>query len=339
MVKKYTLQNKGNGFPGLRVALTSRCNLRCEYCPPRGENFAEVKKPIQREELFKILKIFYKIGFRQFGFTGGEPLLKKDLLIILKMFSKFEDKYLKLYTNGTLFKNKAKVLKEFDLIKLSLDSIDRTRYKELTGKDSLQDVLKTIELATINKTKLRINAVLTKKNYDGIFKLINFCREKKVDLKILDLNCFEIPGYQKWNELYISPSVITLQLEKLGLNKKTIYTTGNYGIPMAEFKWDGINIRVKDTKKSSMYSPICKKCKFYLCQEGLYHLTLTSDGKLKMCRHRSDIYVDLRNKKTSEIEEKIRYFLNKHYFLAKRIFSPKQVFLGYFGKDVHGKRE
>lgn len=324
-------------FPALRVVLTSQCNLNCEYCPPKGENFGNVGKPIQIERLLKILTIFYEIGFRQFGFTGGEPLLNEDLPIILKACSSFKGRHLKLYTNGILVKNKIDILKEFDLVKVSLDSISHERYKEITGKNRIKDVLEGIELAKKNNKRIRINAVLTKKNYNDIFNLINFCHSKELDLKILDLNCFDIPGYSTWKNLYKSPSEIIDFLEMKKLNKRIIYTTGDYGIPMPEFKWGGINIRIKDTKKSSVYSPACRNCKYRLCQEGLYQMTLTSDGKLKMCRHRPDINIDLSRKDDTETKKSILYFLNTHYFMAKRAFSQKQVFLGYFGRN--GKRK
>jgi len=326
-------------IPALRVVLTSNCNLNCIYCPPKGENFVNVGKPIQPERLLKILELFYEMGFRNIGFSGGEPLLNKDLPVILKNCFRFKDVYLKLYTNGIFLKKKGSILSKFELIKVSLDSINREKYKELTGDDRLDDVLEGIELAKKNKINIRINTVLTQRNYRGIFDLIDFCRKKQVDLKILDLNCFDFLGYSRWKELYISPSQIVRQLENLGLNKRTIYTTGNYGIPMLEFYCDGITIRIKDTKKNSVYAPVCKNCKYFLCQEGLYQLTFTSDGKLKMCKHRPDIYIDLNQRIGTETKRRISYFLNEHYFSAKRIFSKKQLFLGYFGTNGKRKRE
>jgi len=254
-------------IPALRVVLTSNCNLNCIYCPPKGENFVNVGKPIQPERLLKILELFYEMGFRNIGFSGGEPLLNKDLPVILKNCFRFKDVYLKLYTNGIFLKKKGSILSKFELIKVSLDSINREKYKELTGDDRLDDVLEGIELAKKNKINIRINTVLTQRNYRGIFDLIDFCRKKQVDLKILDLNCFDFLGYSRWKELYISPSQIVRQLENLGLNKRTIYTTGNYGIPMLEFYCDGITIRIKDTKKNSVYAPVCKNCKYFFVRK------------------------------------------------------------------------
>ena len=120
------------------------------------------------------------------------------------------------------------------------------------------------------------------------------------------------------------------------MKSRTIYTVGRYGIPMEEFKWDGTKIRIKDTKEASIYSQICKKCPYFACQEGLYHLTLTVDGKLKMCRHRPDISVNLTRKNNAEIKKAVWNFLSDHYFLSERMFTQKQVFLGHFGtNDAH----
>lgn len=325
-------------IPALRIALIDSCNLRCKYCPPKGENFINTETVLSTEKLLKLLNIFYKIGFRQFGFTGGEPLLRKDLDLILKECSKFKDVYLKLYTNGILLKDRIGILKKVNLIKLSLDSTDYTNYKKISGYDKLRDIFTGIRLVKKNNIKLRINVVLTSDNYNEIFELIDFCHNQGVDLKILDLNCFDMPGYWVWKDLYKNPDAITKHLRKIGLSNKVIYTKGNYGIPMDEFRYDGIGIRIKNTKSASVYAPICRQCRYFLCQEGLYHLTLTSEGKLKMCRHRPDISVDLNHKASdSDIRKGILEFLKDNYFLSKRINLKKQVFLGNFG--IKGNNE
>lgn len=319
-------------IPALRVVLTTNCNLRCRYCPPKGENFVNTKGPVTTKRLLSLLNIFYSIGFRQFGFTGGEPLLREDLSLILKESLKFKGVSLKLYTNGILLKDRIKDLENLDLIKLSLDSIDQNKYREITGRDKLKDILCGVRMLKENKIKVRVNVVLTKDNCGDIFELINFCHRETVDLKILDLNCFDMPGYSVWRDLYKSPSIISRRLAKIKLAKKIIYTKGNYGIPMNEFKWDGIAIRIKDTRKPAVYAPVCQGCGYFLCQEGLYQLTLTSDGRLKMCRHRPDISLNL-NKETSDskIRKGILRFLEENYFSTKRIYQKKQVFAGRFG--------
>ena len=327
-------------IPALRVALTSQCNLNCEYCPPGGENFFNVRKPLGTKRLLRILKVFHEIGFRQFGFTGGEPLLNKNILTISKECSRLKGTFLKLYTNGILLKSKIGLLKGINLIKLSLDTVNLKKYKEITGRDKLRDVLEGIDAARKNRLKVRINAVLTKKNYGEVLSLINFCCNKRIDLKILDLNCFDLPGYLAWRNIYKSTAVVVNHLVKENFDKAIIHTVGNYGIPMSEFKLDGISIRIKNSKNSSTYSPVCRDCKYFLCQEGLYQLTLTSDGRIKMCWHRPDINADLSLISEPEIKRTILHFLEKHYFSAERVFTQKQVFLGCFGtKGGHERKK
>lgn len=333
MDKASNYSTVNNRIPALRIALTPKCNLTCEYCPPKGENFIVSEKALSNQKLLNILNIFYEIGFRQFGFTGGEPLLNEKLHSILNRCFKFKNIYLKLYTNGILLKRKIEIVKKFDLVKLSLDTLDRKKYEEITGADKLKDVLEGIILAKKNKIRIRLNTVLTQKNYDGIFDLIVYCCRKEIDLKILDLNCFTVPGYSVWRTLYKSPAGITRSLETMGFKKKIIYTVGNYGIPMAEYARGKTHIRIKDTTGYSVYSPICRDCKYFLCQEGLYHLTLTCGGKLKMCRHRPDISIDINHKKNNlDIKNSIIKFLKEHYFPAQRLHFKKEVFLGQFGK-------
>ncbi len=322
-------------LPELRIALNSGCNLRCRYCPPNGENFANIGRPLKINDLLRILEGFYQVGFRRFGFTGGEPLLNQNLPAILRYCRDFQMSRFKLYTNGVLIRDNIPALKHFDLIKLSLDTVDRKKFKLITGRDDLDKVIEGIDIAVAKKMKIRINTVLTKLNCDEIGGLIKFCCDRQIDLKVLDLNCFDKPGYRTWQNFYQSPEELVKFLEDSSLDKKTIYTAGNYGIPMLEFKYKKISIRVKDSRKSSTYPLICRKCKYFLCQEGLYHLALTNDGRIKMCKHRPDISFDL-SKISNDVRIKntIMNFTEANFFRSKRIFQEKQVFTGRFGRKT-----
>ncbi|MBU0547293.1 MAG: radical SAM protein [Candidatus Omnitrophica bacterium] len=320
-------------IPELRIALNYECTLKCNYCPPQGENFIGTKNIMRRGKLLEIISAFYDIGLRKIGFTGGEPLLSKNLPFIIRGCSDFNKAYLKLYTNGVLLSQNEKILKRIDMVKISLDTVNRKRFLEITGKDRLGDVLQGIHMAREDNIKIRINTVLSKYNYNDMTELMDFCRFNEINLKILDMNCFEAPGYLFWKKAYRSPQGIASSLECRGLKKRIIYTTGNYGIPMSEYSWGKISIRIKDTSNASVYSPVCKSCGYFPCQEGLYHLTLTCNGHLKICRHRPDIYKDLSSKNKFEIKNNILDFLSSHYFTARRLSCAKQVFFGHFGKN------
>lgn len=333
MSEAETLADIGNRIPALRVVLTSQCNLRCEYCPPNGENFSTVGSKISSKKLLSLLEIFYKIGFRQFGFTGGDPFLRNDFSEFLSACKNYKNAELRLYTNGVLLKRKAHLLEGIGLIKLGLDTLDAKKFKQITGSNNHKDVFDGIEAAKSNGIKIRVNAVLIKRNVHEIFDLVNFCSKNKLDLKILDLNCYDFPGYDLWRSLYENPAKIIEALDRLTLPKCYIQTVGGYGIPMPEYFYKGIYVRIKDTHKETTFAPICYKCPYFPCQEGLYHLTLTVDGCLKMCRHRPDLFVDLSSKNTLEAEENIKDFLEKYYYSVERLFVKKQVFQGYFGKS------
>lgn len=90
MEKELPIRDKK--IPALRIVLTTSCNSTCEYCPPKGENFINTEEnSFPTGKLLNILKLFHEIGFRQFGFTGGEPLLRNDLGLILKECSKLDN--------------------------------------------------------------------------------------------------------------------------------------------------------------------------------------------------------------------------------------------------------
>lgn len=254
-----------NNIPALRVVLTSACNLRCGYCPPNGENFSTVESELPLKKLFSILEAFYCLGIRQFGFTGGDPLLRKDFCEVVDFISNFKNTMLKIYTNGVLLKKKIRTVQKFDLIKLGLNTIDKDKFRQISGSNSYEDVLAGISEAKNKGIKIRINTVLTKENAGESFDIINFCAKNNLDLKILDLNCYDAPGYTKWKLLYESPEKIIKELNGR-YSRRNILTVGGYGIPMFEYYYRGIFVRLKDTHLETTFAPVCYSCDYFPCQ-------------------------------------------------------------------------
>ncbi len=307
-------------LPGLRVALTAECNLNCEYCSPGGECYLASNSQLKKEELLKILKVASDIGISYIVFSGGEPLLEKNKLIEVtrELLGHNPSLNLRLSTNGVRLKQNLGELKKIKFRKaiISLDSINRQKFNKITGHDLLEKVLEGID--SVQKVfPLRINVVLTKKNYSGIWDLIDYCITKKIDLKILDLNYFRIPGKEYWTQNYQSTQDLIKKLRSLSTSENVVYGPGGYGIPMIEFKVDGIKIRVKDSTKGTTYSSACENCELYpekshkhYCQEGLYEMFLSSGGKLRTCKHRSDLCVNF-SKINLNNEDEIRAGFSK----------------------------
>ena len=150
----------------LRVSLTDRCNFRCFYCLPNGEPPLARKDTILTfEEIERICKIFAGLGIEKIRLTGGEPLLRKDVEVLVGKISKFGFKDLALTTNGHTLKARAEDLKRagLDRVTISLDSLKKENFKRITGVDKLDDVLEAIEAAqNADLNPVKINSVVVR---------------------------------------------------------------------------------------------------------------------------------------------------------------------------------
>ncbi len=286
-------------IPALRIAITSECNMRCVYCPPFGENLYTVGKSLEANKLKEIIRMAYDLGIRSFRFTGGEPLLRfSELIDIFNVFKNMRDVEKKFTTNGILLRKNLNIIKRLKLsqLKVSLDTLDSDKFRKITGRDFLSEVLDGIKSAKKLKIPITINMVISKNNNRDIFEMSNFCISNSLDLKLLDLNYFDMPGKNFWDKSYFSLDGVVDSLKKKYEKYEIISTCGGYGIPMFEFYVGRNKITVKNSKMGSTYSESCKKCKYFingLCQEGLYNLVLTADGKLRICKHREDLAIDI----------------------------------------------
>ncbi len=147
----------------LRLSVTSRCNLRCIYCNPSGNCFSNnSQKDPDFELLSDILRISKDLGFRKVRFTGGEPLLRKDLPCLIEVAKKSGFSDITLTTNGILLSKRAKELRDagIDRINLSLDTIFPIKYRMITSSDSLDKVLNGLFVARSLGIRLKLNVVL-----------------------------------------------------------------------------------------------------------------------------------------------------------------------------------
>ena len=120
----------------LRVSLTDRCNLRCEYCmPEKGVDKLKHEDILSLEDIYEVIKVFVDLGINKIRFTGGEPLVRLGVVDLISKVSKLDGvKEIAMTTNGTLLEKYAKELKEAGLsrVNISLDTLDREKYKEIT---------------------------------------------------------------------------------------------------------------------------------------------------------------------------------------------------------------
>ncbi|EGB0589151.1 GTP 3',8-cyclase MoaA [Campylobacter jejuni] len=175
----------------LRISVTQRCNFRCLYCMPKIPfDYQPKENLLSFEELFLFVKAAMDEGIEKIRITGGEPLLRKDLSIFIKMISDYKsDIDLAITTNGFLLKDFAKDLKNAGLkrLNISLDTLDHKKAKTLAQKDVLDSVLSGIDEALNLDLKVKLNTVALKNlNDDELISLLEFAKSKKAQIRFIE---------------------------------------------------------------------------------------------------------------------------------------------------------
>ncbi|ALV94489.1 cyclic pyranopterin monophosphate synthase [Campylobacter jejuni] len=175
----------------LRISVTQRCNFRCLYCMPKIPfDYQPKENLLSFEELFLFVKAAIDEGIEKIRITGGEPLLRKDLSIFIKIISDYKsDIDLAITTNGFLLKDFAKDLKNAGLkrLNISLDTLDHKKAKTLAQKDVLDSVLSGIDEALNLDLKVKLNTVALKNlNDDELISLLEFAKSKKAQIRFIE---------------------------------------------------------------------------------------------------------------------------------------------------------
>jgi cyclic pyranopterin phosphate synthase len=178
----------------LRVSLTDRCNFRCFYCLPHGEPpVAPKEQMLSYEEIEYLCTIFVELGIEKIRLTGGEPMMRRDIEQIIYKLSRLKPSGLRdlaLTTNGYFLPHRAHSLKEagLDRITISLDSLRRDVFKQMTGVDVLERVMEGIEAAkAAGLQPIKINAVVVRgHNEDEVADFAAFAREHDVKMRFIE---------------------------------------------------------------------------------------------------------------------------------------------------------
>ena len=186
----------GRKFPYIRLSITDICNFKCTYCLPEGykKTPGDTRSFMSGQEISRLTKALSELGVCKIRLTGGEPTVRKDFFDILndmKQNSKIEK--ITMTTNGYQLDKIAKQLHQsgLDGINISIDSLDRETFKNLTGHDRLPEILNGIKiLQDLNLKNIKINAVLlkgindTEKDFETFS---DFIKENKIDFRFIEL--------------------------------------------------------------------------------------------------------------------------------------------------------
>jgi cyclic pyranopterin phosphate synthase len=176
------------------VSLTDRCNFRCFYCLPHGEPPMSPKaQTLSYEEIERACEIFVSLGVEKIRLTGGEPMLRRDLDILVRKLAPLKSQGLRdlaLTTNGYFLPEHAQGLKDagLDRVTVSLDSLKRETFDRMTGVDALERVLRGIDAAKrANLTPIKINAVVVRGYNEGeVADFAAFAREHDVAMRFIE---------------------------------------------------------------------------------------------------------------------------------------------------------
>ena len=172
-----------------RITLTNRCNVNCIYCHHDG--MVSSSQEMTPDEIYRICKIAKKIGVRKIRLSGGEPLIRKDIVEIVSKINSIGFKDISMTTNGILLEKYAEDLKDagLDRVNVSFDTLDRDTYEFITRKDYLSTakmgILKSVEVGFY---PVKINMVLMKNvNEHEIKDMFKFCKENDIVLQLIEL--------------------------------------------------------------------------------------------------------------------------------------------------------
>jgi len=207
----------------LRVSLTDRCNLRCTYCmPEEGLAWLPREQQLTDDEVTRLIRISVELlGVEDVRFTGGEPLLRRGLVGIVQAAARLEPRpRLMLTTNGIGLERLAAPLREagLDRVNVSLDTLDPERFKALTRRDRLADVLRGLTAAAkAGLTPVKINTVLMRGiNDDEAPALLRFALDHGYQLRFIEQ--MPLDAQHQWNRhTMVTADEILADLEPYGL--------------------------------------------------------------------------------------------------------------------------
>ena len=281
----------------LRVSLTDRCNLRCAYCmPPEGLDWLPAPEVLTGDELVRLIRIGVEtLGIREVRFTGGEPLLRRDLVSVIAATAALSPRPdISLTTNGIGLDRRAAALREagVDRINVSLDTLRPEVFRKLTRRDRLADVLSGLAAAAaVGFTPVKVNTVLMRGVNDHEAPgLLAFCLAHGYQLRFIEQMPLDAQHGWKRAEMVTADEIVGLLSAQFTLSPDSGRLRG--AAPAETFLVDGGPARVGVI--ASVTRPFCGTCD---------RVRLTADGQIRNClfaRTESDLRTPLRDGTSDE---------------------------------------
>lgn len=265
----------GREIDYLRVSVTDRCNLRCRYCmPAAGIQDSGHDRMLTFEQIVRLVKLAAACGVRKVRFTGGEPLVRKDIVKLIEAVAALPGiQDVALTTNGISFADRADDLKRvgLDRVNFSLDSLDADRFRYITRLGTLSDVWRSVEKAlSIGMAPVKINTVVMKGvNDDEVLDFVRLAAQIPVHVRFIEfMPVGDLPFYQEDHLVSMADVKQTIEGSYRLLNG----LAGRGNGPAKVYQIAGGKGTIGFI--SAMSNHFCGDCN---------RLRLTADGRLRSC--------------------------------------------------------
>lgn len=224
----------------LRLAVTDRCNFRCQYCMPAcGSNIVDRKELLSFKEMYRIVRVLSELGVNKVRLTGGEPFVRKDFVNFLESLS-FNDKLesINITSNGVLVAPNIPKLEELGInnINLSIDSLQKEKFNKITRRESFDAVYETLEKLQESPINLKLNVVVIPGvNTDEIIDFIELSKDKNIAVRFIEEMPFNGKGQRDLEEIWNYNKIISFVKQHYGkvdaIESKKSSTSRNFEIP------------------------------------------------------------------------------------------------------------
>lgn len=287
------LDNFGRRVHYLRLSVTDRCDFRCRYCMAEDMTFLPRNQVLSLEELTTVARVFRHLGVDKLRVTGGEPLIRRDVLHLFQNLGRMGFRDLTLTTNGARLADFARPLVDAGVhrVNISLDSLKPERFRDITRTGDLAPVLRGIEAAqAAGFLRIKLNVVVLQHfNRDEVADLVRFALDGGMDISFIEeMPLGEIDGHQRREE-FVSSAALREQLEPLFSISPVEESSGG---PARYWSARGYNNRIGFISPHS--HNFCSTCN---------RVRVSAEGRLLLClgnEHSADLRAVLRSASPEE---------------------------------------
>ena len=258
----------------LRISVIDRCNLRCVYCmPEEGIESIPHDEILTYDEILRICEIVSELGIRKIKITGGEPLVRKDIVNLIRDIKNIDKiEQVTLTTNGILLHEMLDDLYDagIDAINISLDTLNKDNFKKITRRDGLEKVLMSIDKAYDLGIRVKINCLAIRDfNLRELVEIASFAKDREIDVRFIEL--MPIGFGKKYNQID-NDEILSILESRFGTFEIVTEKRGNG--PAKYYR--NQNMKGCIGFISAISHEFCESCN---------RIRLTSSGFLKLCLH------------------------------------------------------